>query len=75
MEQTETLPEKITMAISFGKRLKPDTQLRLVGKINGKETIRYEGIKTGGIVFETRGDTLEEATIKMKKILEKYYIL
>lgn len=68
--ENKTLPEKITMGISFGKKSKPDTQLRFVGKINGEETIRYEGIKSGGIVFQAKGKTIEEAIIKMQEQLK-----
>jgi len=64
-----TLPEKIKMGLVGNK---PDTQLKFVGKINGKETIRYVGIKTGGIVFETKGNTKEDAIYLMKKQINKY---
>ena len=62
------LPEKIKMGLIAGK---PDVQLKFVGKIGGKEAIRYEGIKSGGIVFQTEGNTKEEAIGLMKKQLEK----
>lgn len=55
------LPKKIYYGLKFMDNGKPNLQLRQPYELNGLFYIQYEGIKTGGLVLEGRGETLEIA--------------
>ena len=70
---SNSLPETIYTGISMTGKGKPDSRLRQL-EINGQVVLRYEGIKSGGIIFQEEGKNLEEATKKMEQVLKRYNI-